>query len=85
MERDLTAAQRSLRESVRQFAATELKPGAAQRDRSGEFPWPEVRKLQQFGLFGLALPAAYGGGGRDVLSYTLAVEELARVDASLTL
>jgi alkylation response protein AidB-like acyl-CoA dehydrogenase len=85
MEHELTAAQRTLRESVREFAAAELQPGAAGRDRSGEFPWPEVRKMQERGLFGLVLPREYGGGGHDTVSYALAVEELARVDASLTI
>jgi butyryl-CoA dehydrogenase len=85
MDFELTGEQRSLQQMVREFAASELKPGAGQRDESGEFPWPLVRKLQEMGLFGLPFPVEFGGGGRDFLSFVLAVEELARVDASLTI
>jgi butyryl-CoA dehydrogenase len=85
MEFELTEVQRSLRERVRAFAEAELKPGAAQRDATGEFPWPAVRRMQEMGLFGLTLPAAYGGGGADFVSYAVMVEELARIDASVTI
>ena len=85
MEFELTEEQRSLQQRVREFAAAELKPGAAQRDKTGEFPWPAVRKMQQMGLFGLVYPVEYGGGGRDFVSYAVVVEELARVDASVTI
>jgi len=85
MEFELTEEQRSLRERVRAFAAAELKPGAAHRDATGEFPWPAVRKMQEIGLFGLLFPAAYGGGGGDFSGYAVMVEELARVDASATI
>ena len=85
MDFELTEEQRSLRQTIREYAAAELKPGAARRDETGEFPWPAVNRLRQMGLFGLAFPSAYGGGGRDFVSYAIAVEELARVDASVTI
>jgi butyryl-CoA dehydrogenase len=85
MEFELTEEQRTLQETVRLFAAQELKPGAARRDETGEFPWPVVKKLQETGLFGLPFPQAYGGGGRDFASFVIAVEELARADASITI
>jgi butyryl-CoA dehydrogenase len=85
MEFELTEEQRSLQMAVRQFAAAELKPGAALRDKTGEFPWPAVKKLQEMGLFGLTFPSESGGGGRDFISYVLAVEELSRVDASVAI
>ena len=85
MEEGLTNEQKAFRQTIREFAAAELIPGAAHRDKTGEFPWPEVRELQQLGLFGLILPQEYGGGGRDFVSYALAVEELARADASVTI
>lgn len=82
---ELTEAQRTLQRTVREFAAAELKPGVGQRDEAGEFPAAPVAKLHELGLFGLVLPGEYGGGGRDFLSYVLAVEELARVDAATTI
>ena len=85
MDFELTEEQRALQQTVREFAASELKPGAALRDETGEFPQQELNKLRQLGLWGLAFPTAYGGGGRDFVSYTIAVEELARVDASIAI
>lgn len=85
MELSLTEEQQELQQKMREFAATELRPGADSRDKAGEFPWPVVKMLQKMGLFGLTLPVEYGGGGRDFLSYVLAVEELARGDASVAI
>ncbi len=85
MDLELSEQQQQLQQTIRTFAATELKPGAAQRDKSGEFPWPEIRKMQGLGLFGLNSPPEFGGRGLDFLSYAVCVEELARIDASLTI
>src|SRR5690242_3369148 len=85
MDWELSSEQLSLRDSVRDFAEKKLRPGAAKRDETGEFPWEEVHELQQMGLFGLIFPKEYGGGGRDLLSFVLAVEELARHDASVAI
>jgi butyryl-CoA dehydrogenase len=85
MQFELNDEQKNLQLKVREFANAELAPGAAQRDASGEFPAQEVQKLQELGIFGLVFPEQYGGGGRDFVSYVTAVEELARVDASVTI
>ncbi len=85
MDTDLTKEQRALRETVREFAAAELKPGAGRRDETGEFPRVEMEKLAERGLMGLFFPPGFGGGGRDFLSYAIAVEELARADASVAI
>lgn len=85
MEFNLTEDQRSLQQALRQCADAELKPGAALRDKTGEFPWPAIKKLQKMGVFGLIFPEEYGGGGRDFISYVIAVEELSRSDASVAI
>src|SRR6266567_7732360 len=85
MDFELSAEQKALQMKVREFADLELAPGAAQRDASGEFPAEAVKKLQEMGLFGLVFPARYCGGGSDFVSYVTVVEELARVDASVTI
>src|SRR5690606_38436103 len=51
-------------------------------DETGRFPWENVKKMADLGLFGINIPEEYGGLGRDYLSYIVVVEELARVDAS---
>lgn len=85
MEFELTEEQRALQGTLRDFAAAELKPGATERDKRGEFPRLAIKKLQQMGLFGLIIPTEYGGKGRDMVSYVVAVEELARHDASVAI
>lgn len=85
MEFELTEEQRALQEAVRAFASEELRPGAAQRDETGEFPLSEIGRLQRMGLFGLPFSRDYGGGGKDFVSFTIVVEELARADASIAI
>jgi len=85
MEFELNEEQKALQKAIKDFADGELAPGAAQRDASGEFPAQAIKKLQEMGVFGLIFPPQYGGGGRDFVSYVAAVEELARVDASVTI
>jgi butyryl-CoA dehydrogenase len=82
MESSLNEEQKSLRKSVREFSLKELKPGVGQRDESGEFPADAIGKMQRMGLMGLVFPPEYGGKGLDYVSYAIAVEELARVDAA---
>ncbi|GFO54432.1 acyl-CoA dehydrogenase [Geomonas sp. Red276] len=85
MEFELNDEQQELQERIRAFADRELAPGASQRDATAEFPAHAVKSLQEMGLFGLIFPTRYGGGGKDFVSYITAVEELARVDASVTI
>jgi butyryl-CoA dehydrogenase len=82
---ELNEEQKALQKRVRDLAETEFAPGAAQRDAAGEFPTQPVKTLQEMGVFGMVFPKQYGGGGRDFVSYVTVVEELARVDASLTI
>jgi len=83
MDFALDDQQRMVREMVRSFAEDRLRPGAAERDRTGEFPHGIFGELGELGLLGMFVPEEYGGAGMDLLSYLLAVEELARVDASV--
>jgi alkylation response protein AidB-like acyl-CoA dehydrogenase len=85
MEFGFTSEQESLLQAVREFAAANLKPGAARRDETCEFPLSAVKGLQEMGLFGLIYPEEYGGGGRDFVSFCACVEELARSDASVAI
>src|SRR5690606_8563501 len=55
---------------------------ARELDETSTFPWENVRKMADLGLFGVNVPKEYGGLGLDYLSYILVIEELARVDAS---
>ena len=69
-----------LRAEIREFAENEIKPYAFQWDRENHFPRDVVEKMAQKGWLGIPYPKEYGGMGKDVLSYSIAVEELSRVD-----
>ena len=75
-----TKGQEALRAQIRQFAEEEIRPQAFLMDQNNEFPEEAIRKLGERGWMGLPYPAEYGGAGLDIMSYAIAVEELARVD-----
>lgn len=83
MDFSLNEQQQMVRDMVRSFAEERIRPGAAERDRTGEFPEDIFKEMAELGLLGMLVPEAYGGAEMDLLSYLLAVEELARVDASV--
>ena len=85
MRIELTDEQKLIHRSVRDFAAAELKPHAAARDREGKFPLDLVPKLASLGLLGLTVPQEYGGAGLDTVSAMLAIEAVAWGDASIAL
>jgi len=78
---DLTPEQEMLKKTVRDFAEAEIKPVRQQLDEKEEFSTSITQKMGQLGLFGMTVDPKYGGQGLDYLSYVLAVEEIARVDA----
>src|ERR1041384_5697773 len=70
------------REMVRQFARDEVAPVAAKHDADATFPWDNIRKMAELGFLGVPWPEELGGAGLDILSYTIVIQELAKVDAS---
>lgn len=71
-----------LRMKVRDFAVSEIQPVAKELDEKEEFSTDLSKRMGELGLFGINLPKKYGGEELDTLSYIIAVEEIARVDAS---
>jgi alkylation response protein AidB-like acyl-CoA dehydrogenase len=82
MDRYLSAEHEAFLEEVREFCRERVEPVAGTLDRESRFPWENVKEMGDRGWLGIPIPKEYGGMGRDYLSYTLAVEELARADAS---
>jgi butyryl-CoA dehydrogenase len=78
MDIQLTEEQRQVRDLCREFAAKELVPNARRWDAEHQFPRDAVKKLAEMGLMGVAVPAEWGGGGMDNVSYALAMEEISR-------
>ena len=83
MDFQLTDEQRLVQQTAREFAERELLPRAAARDRSGEFPERELKSLAALGLLGVNIPDELGGAQAGVVAYSLAMQEVARADASV--
>ena len=79
---ELGEEQQAVRDMVREFAESEIRPIAAEIDESHEFPHENVKKMAELGLLGMIVPEEYGGAGMDYLSYVIAIEELSRACAS---
>jgi butyryl-CoA dehydrogenase len=71
-----------VRDMVRDFARSVVKPSARAYDLESKFPWDNVRQMAELGLFGIPWPEELGGAGMDYLSYMIVIHELAKVDAS---
>ena len=84
MDFSLNEQQEMVRDMVRSFARDRVQPGAAERDLNGVFPQELFAEMAELGLLGMMVSEQYGGAGMDVLSFLVAVEELARCDAALT-
>ncbi len=82
MDFSLSIEQQILRNSVRDFAEKEIRPVAAEQDEKEEFSYETMKKMADFGLFGMFVSEDYGGQGVDYVSYIIAVEEIARIDGS---
>ncbi len=82
MNFELTEEQLMVRETIRDFAASEIKPGVMERDEKAEFPGEIIKKLGALGFMGMQVPEVYGGTEMDAVSHVITLEEIARVDAS---
>jgi len=74
-----------VRQSVREFAETEIAPVVYDLDREARFPWEIIEKMRPLNFFGLQVPRAYGGAEVDSISYAITIEELSRVSAAIGL
>ena len=81
---ELTTGQAAFQEEVARFAAERVAPAAAAIDAEGRYPRALVAELAQRGLMGLTIAAEWGGGGRDYISYALAIEALAHASAVIS-
>jgi alkylation response protein AidB-like acyl-CoA dehydrogenase len=82
MNFQLTEEQLAVQAAARDFAQNELLPGVIERDTEQKFPTEQIKKMGQLGFMGMMVDPKYNGGGMDTISYTLAMEEISKVDAS---
>ena len=87
MKRDftLTDEQQQIRQLAREFAENELRPRSAEWDANSRFHHEVMPLLGELGFFGMLLPPEHGGLGLDMLSYLVALEQIAWGDASVAI
>jgi alkylation response protein AidB-like acyl-CoA dehydrogenase len=84
MHFELTEEQLMIQKAARDFAKTECFPGVIERDELQKFPTEQISKLADLGFMGMMVKPEYGGSGMDTVSYVLAMEEISKIDASVS-
>ncbi|MFT3824490.1 MAG: acyl-CoA dehydrogenase [Chitinophagaceae bacterium] len=84
MQFQLTEEQLMIQRAARDFAQQECLPGVIERDEHQKFPKEQVLKLAELGFMGMMVSPEYGGAGMDTVSYVLAMEEISKIDASVS-
>ena len=84
MNLELSEEHLAVRDAARDFAQNVLKPGVIDRDREQRVALDELRQLGELGFLGMMVSPEHGGSGMDTLSYVLAMEELSKIDASVS-
>ena len=82
MNFQLTEEQILIQKTAREFADNELAPGVVERDEKKIFPKEGIKQMADLGFMGMMVEPKWGGGGMDSISYTIAMEEISRVEAS---
>ena len=83
MNFELNEEQLMVKSSVREFADNEIATRAREYDEAEKFPKEQIEGLAELGILGMIIPEEYGGAGFDTVSYAVALEEIARADASV--
>ena len=84
MHFQLTEEHLMIQKAARDFAQNECLPGVIERDEHQKFPKEQIMKLADLGFMGMMVSPEYGGSGMDTISYVLAMEEISKVDASVS-
>jgi len=82
MKLELTDEQKMVQAMARELAESEIKPIAGEIDREARYPHETVKRMGELGLMGIFMPEKWGGAGADVVSYALALTEIARACGS---
>lgn len=73
-----------IQKAARDFARNECLPGVIERDEQQKFPREQIMQLADLGFMGMMVDPQYGGAGMDTISYVLAMEEISKIDASVS-
>lgn len=84
MDFQLSEEHLMIQQAARDFAQNECLPGVIERDEKQQFPKEQISKLADLGFMGMMVDPKYGGAGMDSISYVLAMEEISKIDASVS-
>src|SRR2546423_3331532 len=84
MQFQLSEEHKMIQKAARDFAVNECLPGVIERDEHQKFPKDQVMHLAELGFMGMMVNPKYGGAGMDTISYVLAMEEISKIDASVS-
>jgi len=84
MQFQLSEEHKMIQKAARDFAVNECLPGVIERDEHQKFPKEQVMQLAELGFMGMMVNPKYGGAGMDTISYVLAMEEISKIDASVS-
>ena len=84
MDFRLTEEHQMIRDAAREFARQDCLPGVIERDEHQRFAYDQIMKLGSLGFMGMMTDPAHGGAGLDTISYVLAMEEISKIDASVS-
>ncbi len=84
MDFQLSEEHQMIQQAARDFARVECLPGVIERDEKMLFPKEQIMKLADLGFMGMMVSPDYGGAGLDTASYVLAMEEISKIDASVS-
>ena len=84
MNFQLSEEQLMIQQAAKDFAINECLPGVIERDEHQTFPREQIEKLADLGFMGMMVKPEYGGSGLDTMSYVIAMEEISKVDASVS-
>ncbi len=81
---EFTEEQLMIKQAAKDFAVNDCLPGVIERDEHQKFPKEQIEKLADLGFMGMMVKPEYGGSGMDTVSYVLAMEEISKIDASVS-
>jgi alkylation response protein AidB-like acyl-CoA dehydrogenase len=84
MDFKLTEEQLMIQKAAREFAQQQCLPGVIERDEQQKFPKNQIEQLADLGFLGMMTAPEFGGAGMDTVSYVLAMEEISKIDASVS-
>ena len=82
MDFTLSETEKLLQKTAKEFADNHLRPGVIERDKNAEFPSEQIKMMGELGFMGMMISEEFGGSGMDTVSYCIALEEIAKADAS---